>query len=133
MKNIYDTIRQKESDLRRLEKEVEALRIAATLLTDDTDKPKGQSDDEKLSQPQMIRRVLTDNGEPMHVKEIAKAIKKRFGKSIKVGYITAMIYRYKKRGSLFRKVEGKPNTFALLEWDVSRPAPSTSGETRTVQ
>jgi hypothetical protein len=36
MKNIYDVIRQKESDIQQIQKELEALRLAARLLTDDT-------------------------------------------------------------------------------------------------
>lgn len=37
MKNIFDVLRQKESDLQQLQKEVEALRIAARLLADESD------------------------------------------------------------------------------------------------
>ena len=35
MKNVYEVLRQKELELARLEKEVEALRVVAPLLTDD--------------------------------------------------------------------------------------------------
>jgi len=35
MKNVYEVLRQKELELSRLEKEVEALRVAAPLLSDD--------------------------------------------------------------------------------------------------
>lgn len=37
MKNVYEVLRQKEQELARLEKEVEALRVAAPLLSDDKD------------------------------------------------------------------------------------------------
>jgi len=37
MKNIYEVLRQKELELARLEKEVEALRVAAPLLSDEKD------------------------------------------------------------------------------------------------
>ncbi len=37
MKNIYDVLRQKELELQRLQREIEALRIAAPLLAEDTD------------------------------------------------------------------------------------------------
>jgi hypothetical protein len=44
MKNVYEVLRQKELELARLEKEVEALRVAAPLLSDDkelaTESPK---------------------------------------------------------------------------------------------
>lgn len=35
MKNVYEVLRQKEQEMARLEKEVEALRIAAPLLSDE--------------------------------------------------------------------------------------------------
>ncbi len=37
MKNVYEVLRQKELELTKLEKEVEALRVAAPLLSDDKD------------------------------------------------------------------------------------------------
>ncbi len=36
MKNVYEVLRQKELELARLEKEVEALRVAAPLLSDES-------------------------------------------------------------------------------------------------
>ena len=35
MKNVYEVLRQKELELTRLEKEVEALRVSAPLLSDE--------------------------------------------------------------------------------------------------
>ncbi|MGA2964563.1 MAG: hypothetical protein ABSD64_00010 [Terriglobales bacterium] len=35
MKNVYEVLRQKELEMARLEKEVEALRVAAPLLSDE--------------------------------------------------------------------------------------------------
>lgn len=37
MKNVYEVLRQKEMELTRLEKEVEALRVAAPLLSEEKD------------------------------------------------------------------------------------------------
>ncbi len=37
MKNIFDVINQKEAELQQLQKEIEALRLAARLLTDDSE------------------------------------------------------------------------------------------------
>ncbi len=37
MKNIYEVLRQKELEVQQLQKDIEALRIAARLLADDTD------------------------------------------------------------------------------------------------
>ena len=37
MKNIYEVMRQKEQEIARLEKEIEALRVAAPLLVDEQD------------------------------------------------------------------------------------------------
>lgn len=39
MKNIYEVLRQKESDLSRLHKEIEALNIAIRLLAEEADAP----------------------------------------------------------------------------------------------
>jgi hypothetical protein len=39
MKNIFDVLKQKEDELRQLQSEVEALRIAARLLADDVSEP----------------------------------------------------------------------------------------------
>lgn len=48
MKNVYEVLRQKELELTRLEKEVEALRIAAPLLSEDKE---SLSDAGALSKP----------------------------------------------------------------------------------
>ena len=37
MKNIYDVLRQKENEIQQLQKDIEALRVAARLLADDND------------------------------------------------------------------------------------------------
>lgn len=37
MKNIYEVLRQKELELQQLQKDIEALRVAARLLADDND------------------------------------------------------------------------------------------------
>lgn len=37
MKNIYDVIKQKEAQVQQLQKEIEALQIAARLLADETE------------------------------------------------------------------------------------------------
>jgi len=44
MKNVYEVLRQKELEMARLEKEVEALRVAAQLLSDDKDMAAETSD-----------------------------------------------------------------------------------------
>lgn len=37
MKNIYDVLKQKEAQIEQLQMEIEALKVAARLLADDTD------------------------------------------------------------------------------------------------
>jgi len=39
MKNVYEVLRQKEMELTRLEKEVEALRLVAPLLSEEKESP----------------------------------------------------------------------------------------------
>lgn len=48
MKNVYEVLRQKELELAKLEKEVEALRVAAPLLSDDKE-PVSEISDGKAS------------------------------------------------------------------------------------
>jgi hypothetical protein len=37
MKNLYDVLRQKEQEIKQLQKEIEALRLAASLLADESE------------------------------------------------------------------------------------------------
>ena len=57
MKNVYEVLRQKELELTRLEKEVEALRVAAPLLSEEkeqlADAPKPSLT--QAAQPQPVR------------------------------------------------------------------------------
>jgi hypothetical protein len=114
MKNPYEMLRQKESELVRVQREVEALRIAIKLLAEEVDLKASQKTGE-LTQAQMIRIVLQDADGPLHVNDIATMIEEKFGKKFKAPYVTSTIYRYMRNKKLFRK-EKKPNTFGLLEW-----------------
>jgi len=55
MKNVYEVLRQKELELSRLEKEVEALRVAAPLLSDDKD----MSSDAPTAKPTLTTAAST--------------------------------------------------------------------------
>jgi hypothetical protein len=52
MKNVYEVLRQKELELTRLEKEVEALRVAAPLLSDEK-----ESVSDTISKPSLTASV----------------------------------------------------------------------------
>ena len=56
MKNVYEVLRQKELEVSRLQKEVEALRVVAPLLDE------GESD--KDSEP--LRRAVNETPQPNH-------------------------------------------------------------------
>ena len=58
MKEIYEVLRQKELDVSRLQREVEALRVAAPLLLAD-----GEAED--YSQP-TLPRAVNDTPQPDH-------------------------------------------------------------------
>jgi len=119
MKNIHDTLRDKERQLAQLQREVDALRIAAKILTDDEKPGALLLDAARPPQPQMIRTVLQEKGEAMHVKKISDAIKKKYKVRLKPLYLTSIIYRHIKRGGqMFRKEGG--NKFGLLEWPPQR-------------
>jgi hypothetical protein len=69
MKNVYEVLRQKELEVSRLEKEVEALRVAAPLLLAD-----GEAEND--NQP-TLRHAVNDTPQPDHSGWQDKA-KKRF-------------------------------------------------------
>ena len=66
MKDVYDVLRQKEHELTRLEKEVEALRVAAPLLSDEkeplTEAPKPSLTATAPPQPVRIPPVVAAQG-----------------------------------------------------------------------
>jgi hypothetical protein len=56
MKNVYEVLRQKELELSRLEKEVEALRVAAPLLSED--KEAGSDNKPTLASPTTTQQPI---------------------------------------------------------------------------
>ncbi len=58
MKDVYEVLRQKEHEVSRLKKEVEALRIAAPLVSED-----GEAEND--NQPTLLRAV-NDTPQPDH-------------------------------------------------------------------
>jgi FtsZ-binding cell division protein ZapB len=58
MKNVYEVLRQKELEVSRLQKEVEALRVAAPLLSEDA-----EAEDDR--QP-TLQRAVNDTPQPDH-------------------------------------------------------------------
>jgi hypothetical protein len=70
MKNVYEVLRQKELEVSRLQKEVEALRVAAPLLLAD-----GEAED--ANQP-TLPRAVNDTPQPDHSGWQDRG-KKRFG------------------------------------------------------
>jgi len=113
MKNIYEVIRQKELQHQQLKQEIDSLKVAAKLLADEQDIPVRLGKD--TSQPEMMKAVLLESNEPMHVSKIAEAIQRKYKKKIKTAQLSAIFYRHIKSGKVFYKVEGKTNTFGLLE------------------
>jgi hypothetical protein len=68
MKNVYEVLRQKEMELTRLEKEVEALRLVAPLLSEEkeivTDMPKPALAT-AVNGPQPTTRISTPSAPPI--------------------------------------------------------------------
>ncbi|MCL4522484.1 MAG: hypothetical protein M1453_03110 [Acidobacteria bacterium] len=112
MKDIYSVLAEKQKQLNGLQKEIESLRVAARLLTDEH----APSDAENLSQPQMVVSILEANDKEMHVKDIAEQMKKKFKLDVKRNNLSVLLYRYSSRGRHFYKVIGKANTYGLLKW-----------------
>ena len=73
MKNVYEVLRQKELELPRLKKEIEALRIAAPLLSDDgefgNDYKPTSSRWTASSQPLQVPQAVNANPQPEHAAE----------------------------------------------------------------
>lgn len=114
MKDIYNTLKEKQRELVRLQEEIYALQMAARILgAEDVPRAEGER-----SQPQMLVAILEANGKPMHVKQIVEEMKKQFKKSVKRNNVSVLLYRYASRGKHFHKVVGKPNTYGLLKWAV---------------
>lgn len=113
MRSIQHTLREKESELKNLQREIEILRAAATIVAGNHRQATNGRRGGLLSQPQMIRVVMLDSGRPLHVDEIAEAVAKRFNVNLQRTDITPTIYRAIRNKRLFRKVG--TNTFGLLE------------------
>lgn len=67
MKNVYEVLRQKELELARLEKEVEALRVAAPLLSDD----KEMSSDTPAAKPTLATAANASPQQPIRIPQPA--------------------------------------------------------------
>ena len=69
MKNVYEVLRQKELELARLEKEVEALRVAAPLLSDDKD----STADTAVAKPTLTAAATPAPQQPIRIPQPAVA------------------------------------------------------------
>jgi hypothetical protein len=117
MRDIQEAVSQKRDQIKRLEKDIEALLRAKEILAgdeQDTEKPK--------SQPEMVYSILEEVGKPMHVAQIVDKMKKNFGITVKRANLGVMLFRYAQRGSRFYKVSGKPNTYGLIKWESPKEA-----------
>jgi HB1, ASXL, restriction endonuclease HTH domain len=114
MKSIHDIVREKETQITTLKREIEVLRAAAKIVGRDSRRSGLQRHTGAMSQPKMIREVLLKHGGPLHADQIAKAIERRFKIKLKRADLTSVIYRAIRGRKLFRR-EGV-NTFGLVEW-----------------
>ena len=80
MKNVYEVLRQKELELTRLEKEVEALRVAAPLLSEEKEQiaeaPKPSLTATATQQPVRIPPVVAAANPPARVAGWEEAAKR---------------------------------------------------------
>jgi len=118
MKNLEKVLREKEEQLLDLQQEIKILRDAGQILDGRVESSRTNLNRKKVSQTQMIRAVLLDHDRPLHVDELRKEIKERFGTPLKSHDLTSVIYRAIRGGVCFRK-EGV-NTFGLIEWKPRR-------------
>jgi hypothetical protein len=64
MKNIYEVLRQKENEIQQLQKDIEALRVAARLLADDNDAETVSSRSSSVSTPRVTASAVTATVKP---------------------------------------------------------------------
>lgn len=64
MKNIYEVLRQKEQEIRRLEKEIEALRVVLPMLADEADVPRQREVQETYRPPTPTPAVFATSTAP---------------------------------------------------------------------
>ncbi len=132
MQDILSLLRQKEEQLKLLYKQVEALRVAAQLMAEEQKLVGSASESRTPTQPEMVRAVLAEKGEPMHISKISEAIRKKYGKKLKPLYLTSIIYRLMKKGKLFYKVPDRAATYGLIEWQVNKTVQMPIVEIREV-
>ena len=124
MKNLKEVLREKEKQVLDLQQEIEILRNAGQILGARVESSRTSQNRNGISQVQMIRAVLLQHDRPLHVNELRKRIKEKFGKPLENRDLTSVIYRAIRGGTFFRK-EGV-NTFGLLEWKGRRSTKSAS-------
>ena len=118
MKSLEQVLREKQKQLNDLQQEIEILQNAGQIMGARVASAGPNLNGRKISQPEMIRAVLSQHARPLQVDELRNRIKERFGTTLKNRDITSVIYRAIRRGALFRK-EGV-NTFGLIEWSGQR-------------
>ena len=128
MKSLERVLREKEEQLLDLQQEIEILRNAGQILGGRVESSRTNLNRNKVSQTQMIRAVLLEHDRPLHVDELRKEIKERFGTPLKSHDLTSIIYRAIRGGVFFRK-EGV-NTFGLIEW---KPRRGTKSAMRAIR
>jgi len=58
MKNIYEVLRQKENEIQQLQKDIEALRVAARLLADDNELDTGRTVTSSATAPRVTAAAV---------------------------------------------------------------------------
>jgi hypothetical protein len=111
MKDIYKLLAEKRKVLEQVQREVDALTVAANLLRGEEPPSNGTQ-----SQPQMVVAILEAHAKPMHVNKIVDELRKRFKITVKKSNLGVLLYRYAQRGKNFYKVPNRPNTYGLIKW-----------------
>lgn len=114
MMDIHKLLNEKRKELEQLQREVDALSIAAGLLS--KEQPQLSIKYGQQSQPQLVIGILEAAGKPLHVRQIVEQLHEKFHKKVKKTNLGVLLYRYAQRGKHFYKVAGKPNTYGLLKW-----------------
>lgn len=112
MNEIKQLLDSKRKELDRIQKQVDSLELAWSLLQSESKGLPGGIQ----SQPSMAVAVLEAAGEPLHVSKIVSEMNNRYQLNVNKNSMSAILYRYADRGKHFYKDTKHPNTYGLLHW-----------------
>lgn len=114
--DLKPAIRAIEAEIQRLQKRLERLRKADSILCEGEDRPNVNRDAGGKSHPRMAQEILLDFGSPMHVTDLIRAMKTKFGRDVDAASLSTALYKRANDKKIFYKSEEAGNTYGLRAW-----------------